>query len=49
MAHLLEDWQVPAIDVSVVFPSQRELSPTVRTFVDFMRDASVPGIPWLET
>jgi LysR family transcriptional regulator for bpeEF and oprC len=48
MTHLLSDWHVPAIDVSVVFPSHRELSPVVRAFVDFMRDASVPGIPWLE-
>ena len=49
MVQLLSDWQVPPVDVSVVFPSHRELSPTVRAFVDFMRDASVPGIPWLES
>jgi DNA-binding transcriptional LysR family regulator len=37
---------MPAVDVSVVFPSKRELSPVVRAFVDFIKEASRPGLSW---
>src|SRR4051812_26573081 len=46
LVHLFPEWQVPSVDVSVLFPSNRELSPVVRAFVDFMKEASRPGVAW---
>jgi DNA-binding transcriptional LysR family regulator len=46
LVRLLPDWQLPALDVSAVFPSHRELSPAVRAFVDFITSASRPGLTW---
>ena len=46
LVRLLPDWQLPALDVSAVFPSHRELSPAVRAFVDFITSASQPGLTW---
>jgi LysR family transcriptional regulator, regulator for bpeEF and oprC len=43
---LLPDWTLPSVEVSVVFPSHRELAPAVRAFVDFIKDASQPGKSW---
>ena len=36
LVRLLCDWDLPALDVHVVFPSRRDLSPAVRAFVDFL-------------
>jgi len=47
LVHLLPDWRLPSVDVSVLFPSNRELSPVVRAFVDFIKEASRPGVAWL--
>ena len=33
--------------VSLVFPSQRELSPIVRAFVEYMKEVSHPGCLWM--
>jgi DNA-binding transcriptional LysR family regulator len=38
LVDLFPEWQVPSVDVSLVFPSSRELAPTIRAFVDFARD-----------
>jgi LysR family transcriptional regulator for bpeEF and oprC len=46
LVHLFPEWQVPSVDVSVLFPSNRELSPVVRAFVDFIKEASRPGVAW---
>jgi LysR family transcriptional regulator for bpeEF and oprC len=43
---LFPEWQIPSVDVSVLFPSNRELSPVVRAFVDFIKKASRPGVAW---
>jgi len=43
---LFPKWRLDALEVNVVFPSQRELSPVVRAFVDFMKAASKPGALW---
>ncbi|MBV9969733.1 MAG: LysR family transcriptional regulator, partial [Xanthobacteraceae bacterium] len=39
-------WKMNALDVSVVYPSRRELSPVVRAFVDFLRQVAVAGEGW---
>ncbi|MBA2933146.1 LysR family transcriptional regulator [Sphingomonas sp. CGMCC 1.13654] len=47
LIHLFPDWSPPAVEVSLVFPSRRELSPTVRAFVDYMKEVNRPGYLWL--
>ena len=47
LAHLFPDWSPPAVEVCLVYPSRRELSPTVRAFVDYMREVSRPGRLWM--
>jgi DNA-binding transcriptional LysR family regulator len=47
LVHLFPNWSPPAVEVSLVFPSRRELSPVVRAFVDFMKQVSGPGILWM--
>jgi LysR family transcriptional regulator, regulator for bpeEF and oprC len=46
LVHLLPEWTAPAIPVNMVFPSRRELSPVVRAFVDYMKQANPPGLHW---
>jgi DNA-binding transcriptional LysR family regulator len=46
LVRLFPDWKLPSLDVSVVFPSHRELAPAVRAFVDFIKAASRPGEAW---
>ena len=46
LVRLFPDWSLPHVDVSVVFPSSRALSPAVRAFVEHMKNASVPGKLW---
>jgi LysR family transcriptional regulator, regulator for bpeEF and oprC len=46
LVRLFPEWRLPSVEVSVVFPSNRELSPTVRAFVDFVTSASRPGTSW---
>jgi LysR family transcriptional regulator, regulator for bpeEF and oprC len=48
LVHLFPDWSSPAVEVSLVFPSRRELSPVVRAFVDYMKEVSRPGILWMK-
>ena len=48
LVHLFPDWSPPSVDVSLVFPSRRELSPVVRAFVDYMKEVSHPGCLWLD-
>jgi DNA-binding transcriptional LysR family regulator len=46
LIHLLSEWTLPSVKVSVVIPSHRELVPAVRAFVDFIKNASQPGVSW---
>ena len=46
LVRLLPDWSLPSVEVSLVFPSRRELSPAVRAFADFMKEISRPGELW---
>lgn len=47
LVRILPEWSMPPVDVSIVYPSRRELSPTVRAFVDFLREMTAPGEGWL--
>jgi DNA-binding transcriptional LysR family regulator len=46
LVRLFPEWGMPPVEVNVVFPSHRELSPTVRAFVDFLKNASGPSMSW---
>jgi DNA-binding transcriptional LysR family regulator len=47
LIRLFPDWSPPPVEVNLVFPSRRELSPAVRAFVDYMKEVSTPGVLWL--
>ncbi len=46
LVHLFPDWSPSPVEVSLVFPSRRELSPIVRAFVDYMKGVSGPDCVW---
>jgi DNA-binding transcriptional LysR family regulator len=46
LARLFPEWTLDPVDVSIVYPSRRDLSPVVRAFVDFMKEVSKPGELW---
>jgi DNA-binding transcriptional LysR family regulator len=46
LVHLFPEWKLDPVDVSIVYPSRRDLSPVVRAFVDFMKESSRPGELW---
>jgi DNA-binding transcriptional LysR family regulator len=48
LVHLFPDWSPPAVEVSLIFPSRRELSPVVRAFVDYMKQVSGPATLWMK-
>jgi DNA-binding transcriptional LysR family regulator len=48
LIRVLPEWSLPPLEVSLVFPSRRELAPTVRAFIDFMKECSPPTIFWQE-
>ena len=48
LVHLFPEWSPSRVEVSLVFPSRRELSPAVRAFVDFMKEVSRPGLLWMK-
>lgn len=47
LVRLFPEWSLSPVDVSVVFPSNRELAPAVRAFVDFLKQETIPGRGWL--
>ncbi|WP_291711769.1 LysR family transcriptional regulator [Bradyrhizobium sp.] len=47
LERVLPDWSLPPLPVNLVFSSWREVSPVVRAFVDYMREANVAGKDWL--
>lgn len=46
LVRLFSDWTMPSVEVHAVFPSQRELAPAVRVFIDYMREHSRMGHHW---
>ena len=48
LIRVLPEWSLPPLEVSLVFPSRRELAPTVRAFIDFMKECGPPTIFWQE-
>jgi LysR family transcriptional regulator for bpeEF and oprC len=46
LVRLLPEWKMPALEVSIVFPSGRALSQTVRAFIDFLKNSPEIGKLW---
>jgi DNA-binding transcriptional LysR family regulator len=46
LVRLFPEWRLAPVEAFIVFPSHRELSPTVRAFVEFLKEASRPGESW---
>ena len=44
LVRLFAEWQLLPLDVSLVFPSSRELSVSVRAFVTYMKAVSAVGL-----
>jgi LysR family transcriptional regulator, regulator for bpeEF and oprC len=47
LVEVLPDWSPPRVPVNMVFPSRREMSPAVRAFVEFMKEATSSDGFWL--
>jgi DNA-binding transcriptional LysR family regulator len=48
LVRLFPEWRPTPVEVSIVFPSRRELAPAVRAFADYMKEVSQPGVLWLD-
>jgi DNA-binding transcriptional LysR family regulator len=48
LIHILPDWGVPSVDVSLVTPGGSERSPATRAFVAFIRERAVGNRRWFE-
>lgn len=46
LERLLPDWSLLPLEVSMLFPSNREMSPSVRAFVDFMKERNTGVDGW---
>lgn len=46
LVHLLPEWTSSPVVVNLVFPSRRELTPSVRAFVDYLKASNPPGLHW---
>ena len=46
IVRLLPDWTIPPIEINIVFPSKKIISPTVRVFVDFLKEIGVRDKLW---
>jgi DNA-binding transcriptional LysR family regulator len=45
LERVLHDWQAPAVQIHVVYPSARYVSPKVKTFVEHLQERTTPP-PW---
>lgn len=46
LMRVMPDLRPAPVDVSIVFPTNKRLSPTVRAFVDFVKASAVPNRLW---
>ncbi len=45
LVEVLPTWTIPPVPLSLIFPSRRELAPSVRAFTEFMREIAL-NAPW---
>jgi DNA-binding transcriptional LysR family regulator len=43
---LLPDWTISPVEIDIVFPSKKIISPSVRVFVDFLKEIGVRDKLW---
>jgi LysR family transcriptional regulator, regulator for bpeEF and oprC len=48
LQQVLPQWKVPPLDVSIVYPGRRALSPAVRAFIDFLKTSPDLAKLWLQ-
>jgi LysR family transcriptional regulator for bpeEF and oprC len=48
LVRLCPQWAVAPVDVNMVFPSNRELAPALRAFIDFMKAVTDRDAIWLK-
>jgi DNA-binding transcriptional LysR family regulator len=48
LVRLFPEWTLPPVEISVVYPSNRGLSPTVRAFVEHMKQTAAAGKLWMD-
>jgi DNA-binding transcriptional LysR family regulator len=48
LTRLLSQWTAPPVDVSMVYPSSRGMAPTVKAFVEHMKQAAASGGFWMD-
>jgi DNA-binding transcriptional LysR family regulator len=48
LSRLLPEWTSPPVDVSLVYPSSKGLSPIVRAFIEHMKEIAASGKLWLD-
>jgi LysR family transcriptional regulator, regulator for bpeEF and oprC len=41
IVRLLPDWTIPPLEINIVFPGKKIISPCVRVFVDFLKEIGV--------
>jgi LysR family transcriptional regulator for bpeEF and oprC len=47
LVQLFPELSIPDVDVNIVFPSSKALSPSARAFVDYMKESAVPDGWWM--
>jgi DNA-binding transcriptional LysR family regulator len=48
LVRLFSEWTLPAVEVNVVYPSSRGLSPAVKAFVEHMKQTAATGKLWMD-
>jgi DNA-binding transcriptional LysR family regulator len=48
LVRLFPEWTLPSVEINVVYASKRGLSPTVRAFVEHMKQTAASGKLWME-
>jgi DNA-binding transcriptional LysR family regulator len=48
LVHLFPQWVSQPIDVNMLYPSNKEIAPALRAFVDFIKEVTKRGALWLK-
>jgi DNA-binding transcriptional LysR family regulator len=48
LVRLFPEWSLPPVEISIVYPSSRGLSPTVQAFVKHMKQTAAAGKLWMD-
>ena len=48
LVRLFPEWTLPSVEINVVYASKRGLSPTVRAFVEHMKQTAASGKCWMD-